>query len=105
MKPIFTSSFSGLSEPAAYTAERRAGDTPTAPTAAACNTVRRDNLVFSRSVISVALHNKNKKQKAPTRGTGRCRMRTPLSGSTGASFAVEAHRSENLRWFVVKTLQ
>src|SRR6185369_14676106 len=60
MKPIFTSSFSGLSEPWAQTALRRAGDTPAAPTAAACNTLRRDSLVFSISVITSSLQQQTK---------------------------------------------
>jgi predicted permease len=51
MKPIFTSSFSGLSEPAAHTAARRAGSMPTAPMAAACSTRRRLRRVLSRSVM------------------------------------------------------
>jgi len=51
MKPIFTSFFSGASEPWAWTSARSAGQIPTAPTAAACSTVRRGKRVVRRSVM------------------------------------------------------
>ena len=84
MKPIFTSSFSGLSEPAAHTALRRAGEMPTAPTAAACSTLRRESLVFSRSVITCSSPTtgkfKNKKGVLTQHGT--VLVGTPSSGLT-----------------------
>src|SRR3989344_6069361 len=82
MKPILTSFFSGASEPWACTRARSAGLTPTAPTVAACSTVRRLRLVFNRSVMGGfrgALENKKGVLPWPGRTRKRARRGTPLS--------------------------
>jgi hypothetical protein len=55
MNPILTSSFSGLSEPCAYTAARNAGAMVKAPAAAVCKTLRRLIGVSNISVMAQLL--------------------------------------------------
>jgi len=85
IKPILTSFFSGASEPWAYTTARRAGLMPTAPTAAACSTLRRDTVGLRSSVIQGLLDKlKNTMQKTKkafdlcSHVMRECRVRTPL---------------------------
>ncbi len=78
MKPILTSSFSGLSEPWAQTAARSAGSIPTAPMAAACSTRRRLSLVCSgsdmgRTPAKRKAEDKNEKASSPPQRAARKR--------------------------------